>query len=158
MKSASAVSCSSCSYCDAISVKDTPYLVPCLGTGRLVFGMIALRESSQTRIRALCERLRKFAYPIALLTSKYHNRPNGSASEIRSTPRLSLRKAFHDTVSASDFQRVRRKWSTTISKAASTPNFCERGFPGVASTSLVGVGGFETGPGGKQSFFMPARV
>ena len=40
MKSVSAVSCSSCSYCDPISVKGAPYLVACLGTGRLVFGMI----------------------------------------------------------------------------------------------------------------------
>src|SRR4030095_11965454 len=57
MKSASAISCSSCSYCDAISVKGTPYLVACLGTGRLVFGMITLAASSQTRIRASCEPL-----------------------------------------------------------------------------------------------------
>src|SRR4029450_6913130 len=35
-------------------------LVPCLGTGRLVFG---------TRITASCERLKNFAYPIALLIS-----------------------------------------------------------------------------------------
>jgi len=46
-----AVSCSACSYCDALNVKGTPYLVACLGTGRLVFGMITLREPSQTRIR-----------------------------------------------------------------------------------------------------------
>src|SRR5206468_3727085 len=67
MKSASAVSCSSCSYCDATSVKGQPYLVLCLGTGRLIFGIITLRESSQTRIRALREQLGCFAYPIALL-------------------------------------------------------------------------------------------
>jgi len=52
---------------------------------------------------------------------------------------------------------LHRKWSTTISKAASTPNFCERGFPCVNQSG--GVGGFETGPGGKQSFFhASARV
>jgi len=39
--------------------------------------------------------MRLFTYPIAWLTafdSATHRRPNGSASEIRSTPRLSLRR------------------------------------------------------------------
>jgi hypothetical protein len=38
----------------------------------------------------ICDRLRNLAYPIALLIafgSPYHRRPNGSAAEIRSTPR-----------------------------------------------------------------------
>ena len=55
---------------------------------------ITLPASSQTRITALCDRLKNFAYPIALLTavgSAYHRRPNGSTSEIRSTPRWSFR-------------------------------------------------------------------
>ena len=64
MKSASAVSCSSCSYCDAISVKGIPYPCSVFGTWRLVFGMITLRESSQTRITASCERLKP--WPIRL--------------------------------------------------------------------------------------------
>src|SRR5437667_5896052 len=42
-------------------------------------------------VTASCERLRCFAYSIVSLTSTYHRRPNGSTSEIRSTPRLSLR-------------------------------------------------------------------
>jgi hypothetical protein len=40
------------------------------------------------------KRRANFAYAIALLIAfgaPYHNRPNGSASEIRLTPRLSLR-------------------------------------------------------------------
>src|SRR5262249_37345459 len=52
-----------------------------------------LPASSQTRITASSYRLRCIAYPIALVTafgSPHHRRPNGSASEIRSTPRLSL--------------------------------------------------------------------
>ena len=41
MKSASAVSCSSCSYCDAVDLGGTRYLVPRLGTRRLVLGTAA---------------------------------------------------------------------------------------------------------------------
>jgi hypothetical protein len=42
----------------------------------------------------ITDRLSCIAYPIALLTAfgpSYHRRPKGSASEIRSTPRLSRR-------------------------------------------------------------------
>jgi hypothetical protein len=42
------------------------------------------------RMTASCERLRCLAYPIAFVPA-YHSRPNGSASEIRSTSRLSWR-------------------------------------------------------------------
>jgi len=47
---------------------------------------------------ASCDRLRNSAYPIALLIafgSSYHSRPNGSASEIRCTPRWSLLAAIY---------------------------------------------------------------
>jgi hypothetical protein len=52
---------------------------------------ITLPASSYTRITASRDRLQNLAYPTASLTasgSPYHMRPNGSASLIRSTPRL----------------------------------------------------------------------
>jgi hypothetical protein len=55
---------------------------------------ITLSAESKTRIKALYDRLRCCAYPIAFTTAfarSYQSRPKGSASEIRSTPRLSLR-------------------------------------------------------------------
>jgi hypothetical protein len=54
---------------------------------------ITLPAPSQTRITALCERLKNLAKPIAFVIafgSPYHRRPNGSASLIRSKPRRSL--------------------------------------------------------------------
>jgi len=50
--------------------------------------------------RASCERLMCIAYPIAWSGVSYHNRPNGSASEMRSTPRWSLRGLTSDGVTA----------------------------------------------------------
>jgi hypothetical protein len=53
-------------------------------------------------VTARCDRLRNFAYSIALLTafgSAYHSTPNGRASEIRSTPHA--RKA-QETVNLSE--------------------------------------------------------
>jgi hypothetical protein len=46
MKSVSAVSSSSCSYCDAVDVKGARYLVPHLGTHRLVLGTAAAATCS----------------------------------------------------------------------------------------------------------------
>ena len=46
MKSAPAVSCSTCSYCDAVDLGGTRYLVPRLGTRRLVLGTAAAATCS----------------------------------------------------------------------------------------------------------------
>jgi len=54
---------------------------------------------SYTRITASCEWLRNFAQSVASLTSKYHSRPNGRASEIRSTPQGQERRSVQAKIS-----------------------------------------------------------
>jgi hypothetical protein len=56
MKAESAVSCSSYSYCDAVDLGGTRYLVPRLGTRRLVLGTAAaaICSTSEHESQANC--------------------------------------------------------------------------------------------------------
>jgi hypothetical protein len=73
---------------------------------------MTLPAASQTRITASCDQLRNFAYATASAGSRYHSRPNGSASEIRSKPGLSLRGRISKRAFLVS-HRVRRKIQNT---------------------------------------------